>query len=64
MNNRNSKKRIKRKGDWKYIWINYGRKPSKSKENRNQDTQSKEGPRQVEPKQAHTKTHYNKNSKY
>ena len=28
-----------------------------------QDTGSTEGPKQVEPKQAHTKTQYNKNGK-
>ena len=33
MHKRNSRKRRKRKGDWKYIWRNYVWKPSKSKGN-------------------------------
>ena len=60
MSNRDYYRRRKRKGDIKYIWRNYGWKLSKSKGNRYQDTGSTEGPKQVEPKQAHTKTYYNK----
>ena len=63
MHNRDSRRRRKRKGDWKYIWRNYGWKLSKSKGYWHQDTGSTEGPKQVEPKQAHTKTYYNKNGK-
>ena len=44
------------KGGWKYIWRNYGWKLSKSEGKRYQDTGSTEGPKEVEPKQAHTKT--------
>ena len=36
---------------------------NKYKGNRRHDTGSTEGPKQVEPKQAHDKTYYNKNSK-
>ena len=59
--NRDSRKRRKIKGGWKYIWINYVWKLSKSKGNIYQDTGSTDSPKQVEPKQAHTKTYYNKN---
>ena len=45
----------KKKREWKYIWSNYGQKLCKYKGNRYQDTGSTEG-----PKQAHTKTYYNK----
>ena len=38
-------------------------KERKSKGNRYQDTGSTEGPKQVEPKQAHTKTYYIKMAK-
>ena len=49
MHNRDSRRWRKRKGDWKYIWRNYGWKLSKSKENRYPDTGSTEGPKQIEP---------------
>ena len=51
------------KGYWKHIWRNYVWKISKSKGNRYQDTRSTESPKQIESKQAHTKTYYNKNDK-
>ena len=54
MHNRNSRRILNRKGDWKYIWRNYVWKLSKSKGNGYQDTGSTEGPKPVEPKQAHT----------
>ena len=61
--NRDSRRRRQRNGDWKYIWRNYGWKLYKSKWNTYQDTGSTEGPKQVEPKQAHTKIYYNKHGK-
>ena len=61
--NRDSRRGRKRKGNWKYIGRNYGLKLSKSKGNRYQDTGRTEGSKEVEPKQAHTKTYYNKNGK-
>ena len=36
---------------------------NKYKGNRRHDTGSTEGPKQVEPKQSHTKKYYNKNGK-
>ena len=63
MHNRDSKRRRKRKGDWKYIWRNYGWELSTSKGYWYQDTGCTEGPKHVEPKQTHTKTYYNKNGK-
>ena len=63
MQNRNSRRRRKRKGYWKYIWRNDVWKLSKSEGNWHKDTGSKEGPKQVEAKQAHIKTYYNKNGK-
>ena len=45
------------------IWRNYGWNRSKSKGNRYQDTRSTEGLKQVKPKQAQTRTYYNKNGK-
>ena len=60
----NMKFRRKRiKGNWKYIWRNYGWKLPKSKSYWYQDTGSTEGPKQAELKQAHIKTYYNKNEK-
>ena len=56
-------RRRKRKGDWKYIWKNYSWKLSKSEGNKYQDTGSTEEPKQVESKQAHTKTYYYKNGR-
>ena len=56
-----SRRRKKRKCDWRCIWRNYGWKLSKCKWNRYQDTGSTEGSKQLEPNQAHTKIYYNKN---
>ena len=58
MYNRDSRRRRKRKGDWKHISRNDGWKLSKSKGNRYLDTGSTEG-----PKQAPTKIFHNKNGK-
>ena len=59
MHNRGPKRRRKRKGDWKCIWINYGWKFPKPKEgNKYPGTGSTEGPKQDEPKQTYTKTYY------
>ena len=60
--NRDSRKGRK-KGDWIYICRNYVLKVYKYKENRYQDSGSTEGLKQIESKQAHTKTYYNKNGK-
>ena len=49
MHNTDSRRRRKRKGDWKYIWINYGWKLSKSKWNRYQDTGSTRAPNKLNP---------------
>ena len=57
---RSSRRRVKRKGNWKYIWRNYGWTLSKSKGYKYQDTGITKSPKQVEPKQAHIKI-YNKN---
>ena len=48
------------KGDWKYLWRNYDWKLSKCKGYWYQDTGSTEDPKQVEPKQAHMKTYWQK----
>ena len=64
MCNRDSRREKKKQNVWKYIWRNYVCKLFKSKENRYQDTGSTEGPKQVESKQVHTKTYYNKNGKF
>ena len=54
----------KEKGiSWKYVWKKYDWKCSKSKGYWHQDTGSTEVPKQIEPKQAHIKTYYNKNGK-
>ena len=63
MKNRDCRRRSKRKGDLKYFQRNYIWKLSKSKGNKYQNRGSTEGPKQVEPKQGHTKTYYNKNGK-
>ena len=47
MHNRNYRRKIKRKGDWKYIWSNYVWKISKSKGIRYQNTGRTEIPKQV-----------------
>ena len=47
MHNRNSRRKRRRKGDWKYIWRNYSWKLSKSKAYWYQDTGSTEGPNKL-----------------
>ena len=51
------------KGGWKYMWRNYVWTRFKSKENGYQGIGSTEGPKQVQPRQAHTKTYYNEHGK-
>ena len=49
MHNRGSRRRRKRKGNWKYILRTYGWKPGKSKGNRHQGTGTTEGPNKLNP---------------
>ena len=61
---RNSRRRIKKKGDWKCIWRNYGWKLPKPKEgHRYPGTGNTEGSKQDELIETYTKTCDNKNGK-
>ena len=61
---RNSRRRIKRKGDWKCIWRDFGWKLPKSKEeHRYPGTGSTEGSKQDEHRQIYTETCDKNNAK-
>ena len=63
MHTRDSRGEEKEKCAKNALEENMAENVQKSKENRHQDTESTEGPKQVEPKEAHTKAYYNKNGK-